>query len=1017
MIKFLVNRPIAVLTSFLSLIILGMVSLQKIPTSLLPESPIPIISIECPAPGMDSRDIESLILKPLRAELSQITNLQSIESLSDNEIGKVVIKLNRKENLDYIVLEINEKLDEFYRSNSLNLPRPSIRKSSVTDIPIFYLNISSNKSSDFYSSEAIDLSLFVDNVVRRRIEQLEGVAMVDLSGLVTPEIRLKLDYEKITILNLKVEDIEVAINRNNIATKNLLVSENQFEYDLKIETGFDSLEDIKDTVIFIDNTPFTLSDIALVEVIPSLKKGLILDAGRESFSFGIIKRSDANIKTLKQDLQLLISSLKKDYTQLNINISQDQINFLDITINSLIQSLILGIIFAILITYLFLRSLKISILIGITIPVSLIISILFFYLAGISINIISLSGLLLGIGLMIDNSIIVIDNIIYYQRQGKKTVDACVIGVNDIYRPLISSVLTTSSVFIPLIFLSGLVGALFSDQAYAISISLIISLVVSFLLLPVLFKLLYKKDPIQKGKNPKNNTSKWILQIYELTLFTAFRNIKRLIIISIILFFLGGLSIKQINLAKLPVINSNELMVVINWSESISLDEGKERMRAVTKSLIQSENDFNNIIAFLGKQQFLLNDLNNSRETSLLYLNIDHPRNLEIVKKNISNFIILKYPLSSVSFEEPKSVFNISFSEEDFPLEAQIFYESNSESSTLVEINKLIKELNFKLKKHNQSVENPQLKNIVELIINDEKMAIYNIEYNDLTSALKSKVSSFSLSTLNDIQSVPIKYSNTKKDIKDILENTFVRAKDSTYFPLSVFITNNKKKDLKNISASLEGTYIPLKFDLKNDELESVKNIITTTTYNHDSLNVKFSGSLYSNKLLLKQLSTILFITILLLYLILSAQFESLLLPLLILIEIPIAIMGSFIFLYITKQSLNLMSMIGIVIMCGIIINDSILKIDCAKQLVNKGNSVIYSIIRAGQRRLMPILMTTLTTILAMCPLFFIGGLGSDLQSSLAISVIGGLIIGTASSLYLIPVLYYFFNSRKKLIL
>nr|WP_262489581.1 efflux RND transporter permease subunit [Jejuia pallidilutea] len=301
----------------------------------------------------------------------------------------------------------------------------------------------------------------------------------------------------------------------------------------------------------------------------------------------------------------------------------------------------------------------------------------------------------------------------------------------------------------------------------------------------------------------------------------------------------------------------------------------------------------------------------------------------------------------------------------------------------------------------------------ITLIADQEKLITYNVASSTLFNTLKSAFNEREILSITDNQNfVPVILGNQTKHLNAILNETTVKAKDSAVFQIKNFIRAVKAKDLKTITGGTEGEYFPIELHINDNQVEpTIKSVMDIVSHN-SWFDVNFSGSFFSNKELMGELKIVLLISLILLYFILASQFESFVLPLIILLEVPIDLAGAFLFLKLFGMSINLMSMIGLVVMSGIIVNDSILKIDTIIQLQRQGYPLLKALLVAGQRRLKPILMTSLTTILALVPLLFSSGLGAELQAPLAVALIGGMLLGTIVSLYFIPLCYYYFTKR-----
>jgi len=412
-----------------------------------------------------------------------------------------------------------------------------------------------------------------------------------------------------------------------------------------------SIDDIKNIYLKINDRLLQLKDIASVKKIPYKQRGKVYDQGQRSIVLSVIKQANARVGNLKKSLNKLISEFELDYPYLEFKTNQDRTSLLEYSLNNLKWSLVFGSILAIIIMFFFVKEIRSPLIISLTIPLSLILTIFLMYVIGISINIISLSGLILGVGMMIDNSIIVIDNINRKIETENKPDDAITEGTNEIISPLITSVLTTISVFLPLLFLSGITGALFYEQALAVTLGLGISLLVSILFIPVAFRLFYRKKSKFRYKSPFAGIENLYEKGYKY--FVDFKYITLLIALAGI--FAMYYFFKTEKYTKLPHFQKNEIVLKIDWNENINLDENIIRTGFLMDSL-----DYDSTIIFsqFGEQQFLLQrekpmDLSESK----IYIKTKSPDGLYVIQKEIEKKMTDKYPEAKFRFEPVKTVF------------------------------------------------------------------------------------------------------------------------------------------------------------------------------------------------------------------------------------------------------------------------------------------------------------------------------------------------------------------------
>ncbi|HEY8896990.1 MAG TPA: efflux RND transporter permease subunit [Niastella sp.] len=1000
MIRFLINRPIAVFVSFAALFMLGLTAAFFIPASILPNINAPEITVQMKLENASAAEIEQTAIAPLRSRLLQLQGLEDMESFARDGAGSIHLQFAHGTNIDLAFLEANEKIDLAMGSLPRKMNRPQAIKASASDIPAFYLNITLKRDRNARDNVSFtEFSDFVKQIIRRRLEQLPEVAMADVTGTDIPEVLIEPDENRMRILNITQENLQKALLEANINPGNILVKDGQYQYYLQFSAGFYSIDDINNIYINVHNRLWRLKEIAHVRLQAIKPKGLFLSDNQRAVSIAVIKQSGARMSELKKSTQHLIKEFQKNYPNVAFQISKDQTALLYYSISNLVQDLVIGGLLAFLFMLAFVRKIRSALLIGITIPVSLLISQVIFYMLGMSLNIISLSGLILGLGMIIDNSIVVIDNISQYSARGIAMENACVSGTVEVIRPLITSVFTNCSIFIPLIFLSGIAGAIFYDQAISIFIGLIISFLVAITLLPTLYKTIsrlnFKNDSVER--KPVLNVTRW----YEKGMKWVFQYpvITTCLLLSLIIG--GALTYSQLKKQKFPDLSRDDFEMLIDWNEILTPEEYTRRVTDLLQypAIITTN-------AWIGEQQYLINkDYNLGYSESKIYIK-SRQDSISSLQHNLSKKMKTKYPLAGVRFSNTKTPFEQVFGQDDVPLKIKISSRDKLLASHIEEAASIVNWLQHNFPDATLNYVSPQ-KNIL-LGIRYEQAALYKVEISQIKNALEIAFNHKQVDFLQGAQSLIQIFIGGDNDskISDVLSRTFIKNNTGIEYPLENFVTLETGSEYKYISGGAQGEYYSI--DVKTNRPETIIEAINTTLKKkYPRLSFGYAGSYFYNQQLINEMAVILLISVLLLYFILAAQFESLLQPLIILIELPIDIAGAIFLLYLFNASINLMSMIGLIVMCGIIINDSVLKIDAINQLRHQGYSLKEAIYEAGHRRFRAIVMITLTTIGALLPTLFMKDMGSELQKPLALALIGGMTLGMFVSLFFIPYIYW----------
>jgi len=1014
-VKFLINRPVAVIMSFIAIFILGIISIFIIPVSLLPDIDIPEISVQINRKNISARELENTVVRSIRQQLLQTPHLADINS--DTRDGNAIIKLkfDYGTDINLAFIEVNEKIDAIINYLPRDLERPRIIKASASDIPVFYVNLTLRTDSlqTFNPQRFLELSDFAQSVIKKRIEQLDKVALVDVTGVLSPEILITPDESKMKSLNISISDIQQALARNNVNLGNLMVKDGKYQYNIRVSSSLKNIDDIGNVFLKTSQQIIQLKEIAKLTIQPSEPSGLYLSNGVQAINMAIIKQSDARMDELKIEIGQMLEQFSKDYPELAFEISQDQTVLLDVTIGNLIQDLYLGGSLAILLMFLFLRDLKSPLLIAFSVPSSLIISILLLYLFGISINIISLAGLILGVGMMIDNSIIVIDNISQTAERGASLAQACIKGTNEIISPLISSVLTNIAVFVPLIFTGGIAGALFKDQAISVTVGLFSSLLVSFTLIPVLYKLVYFSDKQSRFSSFIKNINFFDVEKHYSSSFDWVFYRRKFFLLCVLIFLLSGMAFYVLlPRQKMPDTREHETNLKIDWNENIHLDENRRRIEEI---ITLSKSNHNQSNAYIGIKQFLLFSGKESGSTeSEIYFNSASAQEVSVLKTIISNYLIKTYPRANFSYEPPQNIFEKIFQSQENFLVARLNMVSRNDLPSTFAIHTMIQKIQKKYP--DLQIQSVPVQETIEIVPIAENLLIYSVDQNVLYNQLLTAFSKFELVRINSGSlSLPVVFGYRSSTMETILNQLTIKNQQGVDVPVKELVRIQPSEYYKNIVSGKDGEAVHLKIDANEKNVKSIMYDFTQISKQFQDVECSFSGNYFANSSMVSNMSWIFFISIVLLFFILAAQFESMLQPFIVLIEIPVAVAGGFFMLYIFGNSINIMSLIGIVVMSGIVINDSILKIDTINRLRIEGYSIKDAIHIGGTRRLKPILMTNMTTVLALVPVLFFNDLGSILQKPLALTILGGMTIGTLVSIYFVPIAYYYFYKNRKI--
>ena len=1003
--KKLLHRPIAVTMCLIALVVMGCLALRYIPVSLMPDIDVPQITVQANMPGYSAREIDRDVISPLRGQLMQVAGVKDIRSESRMDAGYVVMTFEPGSNIDLLFIEVNEKIDRTMNTMPKDMERPKVIKASAMDIPAFYLDVwLKNETNDLAFAQ---LGRFAKGVVSKRIEQLPQTAMVDISGTVGTEITCLPYYDKLQTLGLTTHDIEAAIQRNNITLEALSVVDGLYRYNIHFDSQLLTKDDVANIYINHDGRLLQLKDLCRIEERVAQRNGIDRHGKQNAVTMAIIKQNDAQMADLQQSMEGLLENMRSEYPEIEFELTRDQTYLLTYTISNLKANLYVGVLLACLILFLFMRQWRLSLLIVMTIPLSLILTLLCFYLLGISMNIISLSGLILGVGMIVDNSIIVIDNVMRRWREGDRLQTAIVKGTKEVFAPMLSSVLTTCSVFIPLIFLSGVAGTLFYDQAMGVTIALFASLAVATLVIPVYFHLLFRK----KQQAPVvTNKSTVLYQSYEKVMRWVFRHARICLLVLASMVPLTGVIFWQIEKERMPNVEQDDMLMTIEWNMGISAAENDRRVMELMESL---GDEVETSTSMAGTQEFLLSHTKDiTASEAIVYVKAKSVEGLKQIKEKVVAALRQKFPTASVAFGESGNLYNMIFHTDEADLEVHL-QDQDGRRPGIASARQFTDSLRARFP--GITVMPVVTETNIRYVADMEQMAVYKVSYDQLYARLKEQMSRNRIFEINDgAQSVPVMVGTDDKESSRILNST-VKNSEGTDVPISYLVRETKGEDYKRLPAGNGGEFYSIDLDATDKEVEQVMDYVEDLVHQPKSeLSASFAGGYFTSRQLIGELALVLSVALALLYFILAAQFESFIQPLIILLEMVVDVFFVVAALWLLGESVNVMSMIGIVVMSGIIINDSILKIDTINRLRRGGMSLLRAIMMAGHNRLKPIIMTSLTTMLAILPFLHRGDMGSALQYPLSLTIIVGMGIGTMVSLFMVPLFYYIIYKNRK---
>ncbi len=984
------------------MIVLGVLAAGRLPIGLLPEVGIPRLSVQVSYPNAAARTVENSVVAPLRNTLLQVNGLSDIRSRSRDESAVLYLDFPFGTNPDLAFIEVNEKIDLAMNQLPRDVDRPRVLATDVSDIPVVQLSVTLTDTAAT-PAQLLELSELGRNVLRRRLEQLPEIAFADMSGQREPRLSIRPNRPALRALGITESDLGSLLRDANLDLGSLLLRDGFYEYAVRFTGELRTAADLEALYFNVGGRTLRLGDLATVTYEAEPPRGYFYADGLPGLSFTLRKRAAARLFALQDNLDLLLTDLRAQYPGLRFTLANDQTAVLRASIGNLSGGLLYGAGAAVLILFLFFRGWQRPLLIALAVPIALLLATLGFYLTGLTINVVSLAGLILGVGLMIDNSIIILDNI--DQAGGdvpiaigtKQIAEA----TDEVIRPLLSSALTTVAVFLPLVLLSGVAGALFRDQAIAVSLALLASLLVAYFLLPQLTWLLRSKRVGEKeGKadaDVKTQTTKGTFWRYFDGGVTAFVGRPWLSLPLVFLWLAGGwLLLRASPTTGFPDLSRPDYHLIVDWNEPLSLDLHRTRVRALT----QRWRDMfgGHTAAYVGEQRFLLVEDQQATNAAELQFYLPSPPANPGFADGFLDDLREEYPTAAIAFRPLPNLFDRIFLNTDPYLELRLRENASRETPAWERVLPIID----RLIEAGYAPEAPGRAEGIALRLDYRQLQINRVDPARLQNRLLTLFSENEVTRLraND-RALPVLLTNEDALTSERLLAATVENRDGNEIPLRYLLTLDRQPAYRVLTADRAGEYLGLAFPERTVDPDTLALLASLP-----GLSQQLSGRYFSDQGRVGELGGVLLVSLLLLYLILAAQFEGLLLPLVVLLVVPVSLVGSLLALWISGESLNLLSLIGMVVTGGIVVNDAIIKVDMIERARRAGMDLLSAIHEAGRRRLRAIVMTSLTTIFALVPVLFTSGLGAELQRPLAIAVLGGLVVGTVGSLYVVPLLY-----------
>lgn len=1017
--EFSVNRKVTTSMLVMIVVVLGILAYTQLGLDFFPELEFPTVSVITSYQGVSPEDIENTITRPLEQVVNTVSGVKNVNSTSSEGVSVIMVELEWGTNLDFAAQDIRDQIGIYAGYLPEDASDPMVVKFDISQMPIVFWGVTGDRPVD-------ELKEIIEEEVAMRIERIEGVASSQVFAPETREIQVNIDMPALESRKLSLQQVIQVLRMENLNLPAGHLVERHKEFLIRTKGEYDSLNDIRGIVVGSteSNQPIYLSDVAVVEDTLKETRYLARIQQESGVYLMVSKRSGANTvitaEAAKEELKRIKKNLPED---INFYVAMDQSDMIQQVIRQTGNNALVGGILAVFFILLFLRNWRPTITIALAIPLSIITTFIAFYAAGYTINLLTLGGLALGIGMLVDNAVVVIENIFRHLEEGQKRDNAAKKGASEVGMAITASTLTTIAVFFPMMFASGITGKLTRGLALAIAFSLIASLFVALTIIPLVASLIFKAN----NKNGPNNHKKKKVQFerfrgrYRSLLHTALKHRGWVLAGALGIFLISFVIIPFVGTEFMPASDRDMILLQVKMPVGTALEE-TNRVTGMVEKLMLEEPGVDIVSAQIGSQaEDDPADTGSGFSPSgpheaLLWVGLVNQSERELSDLQILEKIRFKLPrLQNVKFEAI-DMSQMMMGGAMAPVELKIFGD---------EIERL-RSIADNVVARIQDVEG--LRDVTHSLAEGRPEYQINIDRDKASrmglslAQVANTVQTASLGTVathyregNDEFDVRVRLQEEFRDELRDIKNIPVVTPMNTMVRLDQIAEVSEGEGPVQIDRENQARVVTVSANIAGRDLGSImEDVISRTTEIDAGLPtgyfIEYGGQYEDMQEAFRTMILVFLMATLLVYMIMASQFESFLHPFVIMFTIPLALVGVMLALLISGNTLSLISLIGFIILAGIAVNNGIVMIDYINQLKNRGLDKKEAILEGCTVRLRPVLITALTTIMGMVPMAISTSAGSEMRSPMAVAVIGGLVATTLLTLFVIPILYSLFD-------
>ena len=1018
---FAVRRPVATVAAVLAVVLMGSVSLSRLPVSLLPDVSLPVLTIRTVYTGAAAPEVSRFVAEPIEEAIAATPGLVELRSVSRNGEVTTTARFAWGTDMRGTVLTVREHLDAARGQLPERAERPTLLTSDPGERPIAVLALKSDESRG--GGDLRSLARTASDVHARRLEQIEGIASVAVVGAPEDQIRVDLDPDRLRALNLTPEDVAAAIRAQNATGAGGTIRKGQFRFSVRALTEFRTPAEILDTPVGPAGSGITLRDVGTVALGLADPVTMTRLDGAPAIGLVVYKDAGSNTVAVTGRMRDAITQLQTEFGGININVVAAQADFVEDALSNLGQEIVAGGLLSLLVILLFLRDWRVSLAIGLVVPLSVLVALVGLQAMNVSINVLSLGGLALGTGLLVDTAIVVAEAVGRRRDEGMSLIDAAIAGTDEVAAPLFAGTLTTVLVFGPIIFVRGLAAALFRDLSLSVVTTVAASLLLALTLMPVMIvgrrrsvRAMHVAPPPASTSTLNKTLDRWGATLsawYEHGMVWSLNHVKTVFALALLLVAITGVLIYILPKEILPRVDEGVLVAQLQLPEGTSIEATAQQVGRVEQA--SRTLGAKGMYARVGKatdEEILGGADPGSSSTAQLIVPVpasadaaEFAQQLRASLPDLSNGA-LALDLAG------QSEFGSLIGREGRLVRVELSAASIAESQRWADtVRRTLRALPSLSDVRDAYAETQP---IVEVTLERTRLAERGIAPQQVASALAGALGGVNANDLRETDKrtpITVRYAGVRNEQLETALQTPIRGVPlgqlvqvrETRAPLEVIRIGQRPVTIIEGLVETGGTAKATDDVLSRMALLNLPSGVTWQVAGADAERQRTSD----------ELVVVLVLAALLMFLVLAGEFASFTIPLVVMLTVPLAGAGAVIFLWMTGQSLNAVSLIGIVVMIGMADNEAVVKLDAIRKFREAGHSIHDAILLGGQQRLRAIAMTSITTVTGVLPLVFGWGSGGALYQPLAAGIIGGSISALLVTFFLLPTAYAVLERRK----